>query len=146
MNGICPTFVGQSVSGLAAAAARGNRWLQDASTIPASVCYRAHALLFCGCLQGALDESAGSLSQELGQIGGLCCCRDRFGKLKASGDPMVFRAAELKDRPAAVKAAEAFAELAGKSAASWKESKPWLNATELQSFSEQASPAALTSV
>ena len=65
-----------------------------------------------------------------------------MGKLKAVGDPMVFRAAELTDRPAAVKAAEAFAELASKSAASWKESKPWLNATELQSFSEQASTSA----
>lgn len=73
----------------------------------------------------------------------ICLCRDRLGKLKAVGDPMVFRAAELTDRPAAVKAAEAFAELAGKSTASWKESKPWLNATELQGFSEQASnPAA----
>lgn len=66
--------------------------------------------------------------------------RDRFAKLKEVGEPMRFRASELKDRPAAVKAAEAFAELAGKSASSWKDAKPWLNATELQSFADQASP------
>ena len=62
-----------------------------------------------------------------------------MSKLTAVGDPMVFRTAELTDRPAAIKSAESFAELASKSAENWKESKPWLNATELQALSEQVS-------
>ncbi|KAI8464405.1 MAG: Hsp70 protein-domain-containing protein [Monoraphidium minutum] len=56
--------------------------------------------------------------------------RKKLGDLRAVGEPMARRAAELTARPKAVSAARDAAELALKVAGLWPETKPWINATD----------------
>ncbi|KAK9811690.1 hypothetical protein WJX72_008444 [[Myrmecia] bisecta] len=57
--------------------------------------------------------------------------RKQLASLTKVGDPLAFRAGELNARPRAVKSAQQFVELTGKALNSWRETKPWINATEL---------------
>ncbi|KIZ04287.1 hypothetical protein MNEG_3673 [Monoraphidium neglectum] len=63
--------------------------------------------------------------------------RKRLAELRAVGNPIARRAAELAARPKAVAAARESAELALKVAGLWHETKPWINETDAAEMVEK---------
>ncbi|EIE21504.1 HSP70-domain-containing protein [Coccomyxa subellipsoidea C-169] len=64
--------------------------------------------------------------------------RKKLGDLRASGDPMAFRAAEAEARPGAVAAAQGMLDMWRKAANLWRSQRPWMNATDIQALLDAA--------
>ncbi len=65
------------------------------------------------------------------------CCRARLAKLRAVGDPIDFRRAEVGRRAAIAAKVAKFVTMAEGALESWPKTKPWLNATDLSAFAKE---------
>lgn len=82
----------------------------------------------------ALEEVEDWLYGKEGDTAAASEYRSKLRDLRKEGDAARSRAREMKARPKAVKLAREVIDLARKSANTWAEIKPWLNATEVADF------------
>ena len=67
----------------------------------------------------------------------LCLFRGKLRELKKTGDAFELRAKELKALPKATKNAQDFLKVARQAVGGWATTKPWLNATEVDTLKQE---------
>ena len=72
--------------------------------------------------------------------------RKQLEKLKAEGDPVMFRAAEVSARAAALERADKFVAAARDAIANWPDKKPWIEEKERMAASKQVGARCRTSL
>ena len=70
----------------------------------------------------------------------MCLCRGKLRELKKTGDAFELRAKELKALPKVTKNAQDFVKVARQAVGGWATTKPWLNATEVESLKQEVRP------